>query len=64
MEFVIKCFLYTITCNALAKISLRVEEADADERQTKIASFFTMIAGKDAQATGVNRKGLIDTELR
>ena len=38
----------------LAEITLLIEQSDADERQVEIARRLQMIAGKNAQAAGIN----------
>jgi hypothetical protein len=49
---------------ALEKVTLTVEEAYAYEGDVEIGSAFDVIAGENAEATGVNGERLVETELR
>src|SRR5579883_2282152 len=55
MEFIIGCFLSALAVDALVEVALGIEEADADKGEAKIAGFFTMVAGKNAQAARIDR---------
>ena len=59
MELVIRGFLNPFTGDALAEIALWIEKAYADERQTEVAGLFAVIAGENAEATGVDRQGFV-----
>ena len=47
----------------LAEEAVAIEEADAGEAETEIARRLEMVAGEDAETTGVLRQGLGDAEL-
>src|SRR5947199_10378573 len=64
MEFVVRGLLRAITGDALLEITLWIQKSHSNEGQTKIAGLFTVVAGKNAQATGVNRQRLVQTKLR
>ncbi len=49
--------------DSLAEISLRVHEADADERHAEVARLLAVVAGEHAQAACVNRQRLVKREL-
>ena len=48
---------------ALAEISLAVEEADADEGNAEVGSAFNMVAGEHAEAAGIDRQRFMDAEF-
>ncbi len=48
---------------ALAEISLAVEQADADQRNVQIGRALDVIAGQHAQAAGIFRNGLVQAEF-
>src|SRR5271168_467412 len=48
---------------ALQEVSLAIEEADADERDVQIGCALDMVAGEDAEASGVDGEGLVQAEL-
>jgi hypothetical protein len=54
MELVIGCFLDTRAIDPLAKVSLRVQEADSYKGQTEIAGLLTVVTREDAQTTRVD----------
>ena len=56
-------FLPAFGRQALAKISLRIHEADADERDAQIAGFFTMVAGQDAEAAAINGNRRVEAKF-
>ena len=47
----------------LPEISVAVEQADRDKVQVEVAGRFAMIAGEDAETTGVIRHRFVKTEL-
>ena len=49
--------------DALAKVALGIQKANANKGQTQIAGFFAMIARKDTQAAGINGQRLMQTKL-
>jgi len=55
--------LPAVTIEALAKISLAVEQADADEGNGEIGGALNVISGKNAEATGIDGKGFVDSEF-
>ena len=48
----------------LPEIALVVVEADADERDARSEALFDVIAGEDAEATGIDRDRLVQAEFR
>ncbi len=63
MQFVVKCFLHTLTGDMLVKIALWIQKAYADEGQTQIAGLFAVVARKDTQAARVDRERLVYAKL-
>ena len=49
---------------ALAEVALRVQQADADERNAEVRGGLEVIAGEHAEAAGVLGQCLADAELR
>ena len=49
--------------DSLAEVAARVEEADADERDTELGRGLEVVAGEDAEAARVDRQALVDAEL-
>ncbi len=47
----------------LAEIALRVQQADADQRDSQVAGALEMIAGQHPQAARVDRQALVQPEL-
>ncbi len=47
----------------LAEVAAAVEEADADERHAELGGRLQVVAGEDAEAAGVDRQALVETEL-
>ena len=47
--------IITWNCNALHEITLGVKETDAYKRQAKVTGFFCVVAGQNAQASGIDR---------
>ena len=48
---------------ALPKISLAIEQADSDQGNAEVGSTFDMVAGKNTQAAGIFRDGIVQAEL-
>ncbi len=48
---------------ALKEVSLAVEEANADERDAEVGRALDVVSGEDAEASGVDREGLVQAEL-
>ena len=55
--------LIAVTVDALMEITLAIEQAHSDKRQTHIARRFAMIAGENAQPAGINRKTFVEAVL-
>ena len=55
--------LPAIFVEALEKVSLAVEETDADERNVEVGSALDVIAGEHAETAGVNGQRLVQAEL-
>ena len=49
-------FLPAIAVELLFKISLRIEQSNADERQTQVAGLFDVIARENPQSARINRQ--------
>ena len=64
VEPLVDFLLPSIRGDALMKVSLRVHEADADERHAEVARFLAVIAGQDAEAARIDRQRLVQRELR
>src|SRR6185312_6752074 len=55
--------LPAVAVEALVKVSLAVEQSDADQRDSKIGSALDVISRENSQASGINGKGLVQAEL-
>ena len=55
--------LPAVVGDALVEVSLRVHEADADQRQAQVAGLLAVVAGQHAEAAGVDRQRLVQREL-
>ena len=47
----------------LVEVSLRIHEADADQRHAEVARLLAVIAGEHAEAAGIDRQRLMNREL-
>src|ERR1035438_4825923 len=56
--------LPTSEIQALAKISLAVKQSDADQRNSQIGRALNMVARKDTEPPGINRKRFVYSEFR
>ena len=56
--------LPAVTIQALAKISLPVEQSDADERNGEIGRALNMVPGKDAEPARIDWKRFVYSEFR
>jgi hypothetical protein len=56
-------FLPSFRVDTLLEISLRVHEADTDERNAQVTGLFAMVSGQDAKSSAVNRDGNMQPEL-
>ena len=56
-------FLNAFLIDLLSEIAVPIEQTDRNEIQIEIAGRFAMVAGKDAQATGVIRDRFVETEF-
>jgi hypothetical protein len=54
VELLVDFSLPSFGGHALMEISLRVHEADPDERKPQIARLFTMVASQNAETAGVD----------
>jgi len=48
---------------ALPEVTLAVEEADTDQRDTEVGRRLEMVAGEHAQAAGVDRQAAVESEF-
>src|SRR5208283_4212008 len=55
--------LPAVAIEALAEISLAIEKADADEGDPEIGSALDVIAGQNAQSTGINGERFMHAEF-
>ena len=62
--FGITLLLPAVGVEVLAEITLLIQQSDGDERQAEIARRLQVIAREDSEAAGVNRKALMQAELR
>ena len=63
VEFLVDGLLAPFAVDALLEVTLRVEEADADEGQPQVAGRLAVIAGQDAQAAGVDGQRFVQPKL-
>ena len=56
--------LPTFGVEALAEISLAVEQADSDERNIEVGCALDVIAGQNSEAAGINWNRFVQAELR
>ena len=56
--------LPTFIVEALAEISLAVEQADSDERNVEVGRALDVIAGQNSEAAGINWNRFVQAELR
>ena len=59
----VKRVLVALSVDGLVEIALAIEQAHADEGQTNVARRLAMVAGKNAQPPGVDRKTLVESEF-
>ena len=66
LDFRVEIFLIlpAVGVEMLLEIALVVEQADGDQRNAQAAGALDVIAREDAQATGIDRHGLVDAELQ
>jgi hypothetical protein len=62
--FGIALLLPAVGVEVLSEIALLIEQPDSDERQAEVARRLQVIAREDAEAAGVDRKTLVEAELR
>jgi hypothetical protein len=55
--------LVALAVYGLVEIALAVEQADGDEGQAHVGGALAVVAGKDAEAAGVDRQALVEAEL-
>ena len=55
--------LPAVVVEALAEVSLVVQDADADQRDAQVAGALEVVAGQHAKAAGVDRQALVQAEL-
>jgi hypothetical protein len=55
--------LVALAVDGLVEIALAVEQADGDEGQAHVGGALAVVAGKDAEAAGVDRQALVEAEL-
>lgn len=55
--------LVAVRVDALGEIPLAVEETDRHERQVEVAGGLAMVAGKDAEPAGIDRKAFVQAEF-
>ena len=60
---VVDRLLLTVAIQRLLEIALAIEQADADEGQAHVAGRLAVVAGKDAEAAGVDRQAFVETEF-
>src|SRR6476646_4510 len=53
-QLLVDGLLLALGVDALAKVALRIEEADTDEGKSEVARLFAVVAREDAQAAGVD----------
>src|SRR5258705_454089 len=63
LQQLIDVFLPTFGLDPLMEISLGIYESRTNQRNSQIAGFLAMIARKDAETAGVNRKGSMQAEF-
>ncbi len=63
VDVVILLVLPAVWAEHLGEVSLGVEQADAHERQAKVAGGLEVVAGEHAEAAGVARQALREREL-
>src|SRR5687768_11017187 len=64
IELLVRRLLPPIEAEVLVEVSFRVEQADPYERDTEVRRCLAMVAGKHAEATGVDRDRVVKPELR
>ena len=63
-EYVVVAFLLPpVMRNALAEVAKAIEQPYRDQRNIEITGRFEVVSGKDAEAAGVIRKGMMDPEF-
>ena len=55
--------LPAVAIQPLPEISLAIKQADADQRNVQVGSALDMVAGKNAQAAGIDRNRFVQAEL-
>ncbi len=63
MQLLVDGFLLAFAVDALAEVALRIEKADADERQAQVAGLFAVVTGEDAEAAGIDGQRLVEAEF-
>src|SRR4029453_10976462 len=64
VQYRIRFLLPGVTGQRLLEVAGLVKQPDADQRDTEVRCGFEVVAGKDAQATGVLGENLGDAEFR
>jgi hypothetical protein len=64
IELLVGVLLPAIQADALIEIPLGIKETDRDERYAEIGGGLAVISGEHAQPAGVDRHGVVETELR
>src|SRR5207249_621341 len=63
LQNLVDIFLPSIGPDALMKISLRINKADAGQRDAQIAGFLAVVAGQNAETAGINRQRGVNSKL-
>ena len=64
IELLVAVLLPSVEPKPLIEVALHVEEADADHRHAQVARGLAVVAGEHAEATRIDRHGVVQTELR
>ena len=63
LDLGVRFLLPALLVDALRKIALDVQQADADEGDAQVGRAFQVVAGQHAQAAGIDRQRLVDAEF-
>jgi hypothetical protein len=55
--------LTAFAVDALEKVTLAIEQANADKGQVQVTGRFAMVAGENAEAAGIDRQAFVEAEL-